>query len=207
MSEGHIRRTNSKSFAVVLDLGKQRARRCLACNARLWRDSKRNMPTRCPKCRGELRDTLERRQKYIGGFATRAEAEAALEEATGVRKTERPLSIAKEVLEHFELLIVGEGTAIHLSERANTPLCRIAEVRGTDPNKIRNMSKDLAAEVLMNPWVRGDESLPGSMFVCRLCLQVVRQSLPALYRHWVDAEPWREDHRLMRHSNFEEDQS
>lgn len=66
-----VRRRGS-TWSTTINLGVMPAQRCTACKTRFWRDRK---PKRsCPKCGGVLRDTHERRQQQLDGFATRGEA-------------------------------------------------------------------------------------------------------------------------------------
>lgn len=73
--KGHIRKRGS-SWSYIVDLGLQPCQRCTSCGRRFWLE-RRALKT-CPKCGGELQDSLERRQQEKGGFRTRKEAEAAL---------------------------------------------------------------------------------------------------------------------------------
>jgi integrase len=66
-------------YEYILELGKQPAQRCTECSKRYWVDRKRL--EKCPKCGGKLTDTEERRQKSLGGFRTKKEAQEALDKA------------------------------------------------------------------------------------------------------------------------------
>lgn len=65
------------TWSFVLDMGLCDAQRCTVCGSRSWVGGKRL--DKCPKpgCGGELRDTRERRQSGVGGFATQADAKLA----------------------------------------------------------------------------------------------------------------------------------
>lgn len=67
------------SFAIVVDLGLRPARRCLACNTRVWVEPVQG--DECPKkgCTGALGPVKEeRRQEWTSGFATKRDAQTAL---------------------------------------------------------------------------------------------------------------------------------
>ena len=74
---GHIRKRVTWEY--VVELGDWPAQRCMTCSRRFWVE--RRKKPRCPKCGGELNDTVERRQRCQAGFRTRKEAEDALAEA------------------------------------------------------------------------------------------------------------------------------
>lgn len=75
MRESIRKRGNPGSWEYILELGKQLAQRCEACNKRYWLD--RTRLARCPACGGQLSDVEERRQVTKGGFATAKEAAEA----------------------------------------------------------------------------------------------------------------------------------
>lgn len=75
----HLKNNLRKRYGkweLVLDLGPQPAQRCVSCGARHWVDPER-LPA-CPKCGGQLEETRERRQLFRSGFATKTEAQTAL---------------------------------------------------------------------------------------------------------------------------------
>jgi integrase len=77
------------SYQYCVDLGEQLAQRCTACGKRRWVDKAKL--TTC-SCGGDLTTAaLERRQKFVGGFKTRAEAKHARAEAlVKLRKGDDP---------------------------------------------------------------------------------------------------------------------
>lgn len=80
---GHVRKRVTWEY--ILELGDWPAQRCALCSRRFWVE--RRKKPRCPKCGGELKETVERRQRCQAGFRTRTEAEDALAEAiTAERK-------------------------------------------------------------------------------------------------------------------------
>ncbi len=52
------------------------AQRCPACRKRYWVE--RKPKENCPRCGGELTDTVERRRAIKGGFALEKECQAAM---------------------------------------------------------------------------------------------------------------------------------
>jgi integrase len=74
---GHIRRRGDPgSWEYIIDVGMAAAQRCSACGRRFWME--RKPKPACLKCGGQLLETEERRRKTQAGFATRKDAEAAL---------------------------------------------------------------------------------------------------------------------------------
>ncbi|MGO8684688.1 MAG: FYDLN acid domain-containing protein, partial [Thermoleophilia bacterium] len=74
---GHIRkRGDPGSYEYIVDVGMAVAQRCQSCGRRFWLE--RKPKEHCPKCGGELTDSEERRRKTQAGFATRKEAETAM---------------------------------------------------------------------------------------------------------------------------------
>ena len=74
---GHIRkRGDPGSYEYIVDVGMAVAQRCSVCGRRFWLE--RKPKEHCPNCGGELTETEERRRKTQAGFATRKEAETAL---------------------------------------------------------------------------------------------------------------------------------
>ena len=71
------KRGDPGSWEYILELGKQPAQRCTECSKRYWVD--RSRLEKCPACEGKLVDTEERRQKSLGGFRTKKEAQEALD--------------------------------------------------------------------------------------------------------------------------------
>ncbi len=74
---GHIRkRGDPGSYEYIVDVGMAVAQRCQSCGRRFWLE--RKPKEHCPNCGGALQDTEERRRKTQAGFASRKEAETAL---------------------------------------------------------------------------------------------------------------------------------
>ena len=71
---GHLRKR--RTWEYILELGPQPAQRCESCGRRHWVEGKARKT--CPACAGELKETIERRQRCQAGFATRKVAQAAL---------------------------------------------------------------------------------------------------------------------------------
>jgi integrase len=85
---GRVRKRESRkpggkaSWEFAVDLGDASAQRCAACKRVTWVE--RKPLGACPQCGGRLGGvTVERRRKFVGGFATKAAAEKALTEALG----------------------------------------------------------------------------------------------------------------------------
>ncbi len=75
--QGHIRRrAPTGSWEYILDVGRCRAQRCVACGRRIWVE--RKPKERCPSCGGALRESEERRRETKAGFASRKECQATL---------------------------------------------------------------------------------------------------------------------------------
>jgi len=111
---GHVRKRVTWEF--ILEVGDWPAQRCTGCGRRFWID-RRKRP-RCPKCAGELKDTMERRQRCRAGFRTRTEAEDALAEAITAER--KGLSAAPEKLTLAEYLEQEWLPAIASTIRATT---------------------------------------------------------------------------------------
>ncbi|MGO8685156.1 MAG: hypothetical protein ACLQUT_11340, partial [Thermoleophilia bacterium] len=74
---GHIRkRGDPGSYEYIVDVGMAVAQRCSVCGRRFWLE--RKPKEHCPSCGGELTDSEERRRKTQAGFASRKEAETAM---------------------------------------------------------------------------------------------------------------------------------
>ena len=71
---GHLRKR--RTWEYILELGPQPAQRCQSCGRRQWVEGQERKT--CPACGGELKETIERRQRCQAGFATRKVAQAAL---------------------------------------------------------------------------------------------------------------------------------
>ena len=71
---GHLRKR--RTWEYILELGPQPAQRCDRCGRRHWVEGKERKS--CPACAGELKETIERRQRCQAGFATRKVAQTAL---------------------------------------------------------------------------------------------------------------------------------
>jgi len=74
---GHVRKRGEPgSWEYIVDVGMHAAERCTACNKRFWIE--RRPKQQCPRCRGTLSETEERRREIKSGFATRKECVAAM---------------------------------------------------------------------------------------------------------------------------------
>jgi len=74
---GHARKRGEPgSWEYIVDVGMHAAERCTACNKRFWVE--RRPKQQCPRCRGTLSETEERRRETKAGFATRKECVAAM---------------------------------------------------------------------------------------------------------------------------------
>jgi len=74
---GHMRKRGEPgSWEYIVDVGMALAQRCGACGKRSWVE--RRPKESCPACGDELTETEERRRAIKGGFATRKEAQAAM---------------------------------------------------------------------------------------------------------------------------------
>jgi integrase len=94
--QGHVRSRGKASWEYIADIGMGAAERCQTCGRRFWVEQKPKGV--CPKCGGRLIETEERRRQTKAGFATRKEAQAAvnkilvaLEEKTFVAPTKLSL--------------------------------------------------------------------------------------------------------------------
>ena len=74
---GHVRkRGDPGSWEYIVDIGPAAAQRCETCRRRFWIE--RRPKESCPLCGAALRETEERRREIKAGFATRKEAQAAM---------------------------------------------------------------------------------------------------------------------------------
>jgi integrase len=74
--QGHVRKRGKDSWEYIADIGMHEAERCRECGRRFWVE--RRPREICPTCGGRLIETEERRRQTKAGFATRREAQAAL---------------------------------------------------------------------------------------------------------------------------------
>src|SRR5664279_4985554 len=74
--QGHVRSRGKGSWEYIADIGMHAAERCQSCGRRFWVE--RKPKSVCPKCGGRLIETEERRRQTKAGFATRKEAQAAV---------------------------------------------------------------------------------------------------------------------------------
>jgi integrase len=74
--QGHVRRRGRSSFEYIVDVGMAQAQRCQVCGKRFWIE--RRPKAECPRCGGRLAETEERRRQTKAGFATRKEAQVAM---------------------------------------------------------------------------------------------------------------------------------
>ncbi len=95
---GHVARKGAKYYCVV-EMGKQPAQRCGACGRRHWVDGDRLGS--CPRCRGELLDTTERRQSWRGAWTSRKEADRELTALLGQRDAGTLTAPSRATLESF----------------------------------------------------------------------------------------------------------
>lgn len=81
---GHVRK-RGKGWVYVVDLGRQSARQCEECSRRHWIEMEGSEPSECERCGGDLGQVRsERRQKWSGQYATKAEAARELRKVQGV---------------------------------------------------------------------------------------------------------------------------
>lgn len=80
MKSGHIAKKGTRWYPVV-ELRDQPAQRCGDCGRRFWRERKPHPA--CPACGGELRETRERRQRWLEGHKRREDAKFKLHEVLG----------------------------------------------------------------------------------------------------------------------------
>jgi site-specific recombinase XerC len=74
---GHTRKRGEPgSWEYIVDVGLAAAQRCQNCNKRLWIE--RRPKENCPRCRGKLVETEERRRETKAGFATQKACQAAM---------------------------------------------------------------------------------------------------------------------------------
>jgi len=74
---GHVRKRGEPgSWEYIADIGPAAAQRCETCRRRFWIE--RRPKESCPLCGAALRETEERRREIKAGFATRKEAQAAM---------------------------------------------------------------------------------------------------------------------------------
>src|SRR4051794_12429654 len=68
-----------KSWTYVVDLGERPCQRCDACgrDGVFWIEGARLEA--CPRCGGELHESRQRRREWKSGFATKREAQAAMD--------------------------------------------------------------------------------------------------------------------------------
>jgi len=74
--QGHVRSRGKGSWEYIADIGMHAAERCQNCGRRFWVERKPKGV--CPKCGGRLIETEERRRQTKAGFATRKEAQTAV---------------------------------------------------------------------------------------------------------------------------------
>ena len=74
--QGHVRSRGKGSWEYIADIGMHAAERCQKCRRRFWVERKSKGV--CPKCGGRLTETEERRRQTKAGFATRKEAQTAI---------------------------------------------------------------------------------------------------------------------------------
>lgn len=72
-------RTPDQTWSYIIDIGVQDAQRCTDCRKRYWIGAKRL--DSCPKCGGDLRDTIERRTIEKAGYALERDATFARADA------------------------------------------------------------------------------------------------------------------------------
>lgn len=79
---GHIAKKGDRYY-VVVELGRQPARRCESCGRRHWESDLRGATT-CTRCKAKLIAAGEqRRQQWQGGFRTKKEAQRVLTDTLG----------------------------------------------------------------------------------------------------------------------------
>ncbi|NLT34276.1 MAG: tyrosine-type recombinase/integrase [Gaiellales bacterium] len=96
--QGHVRKRATWEY--ILELGDWPAQRCLSCGRRVWVERRRKKV--CPACGGELKETIERRQRSQCGFRTKKEAQEAL--TTTLGEQQHGLGVIAEKLTLAEYL-------------------------------------------------------------------------------------------------------
>jgi len=120
---GHIRKRVTWEY--VVELGDWPAQRCMTCSRRFWVE--RRKKPRCPKCGGELNDTVERRQRCQAQREEGKNPRAAVE-AT-VRQVKHPFRAGKlpvRGLYRVQNLLVGAASMVNIRriacyQRRQTP--------------------------------------------------------------------------------------
>jgi integrase len=98
--QGHIRRRGKGgTYEYIIDIGVAQAQRCVACGRRFWVE--RRPLAACPRCGGALRLAEERRRQTKAGFASRKEAQAALNKVLVAVAERSYVAPSKETLEQF----------------------------------------------------------------------------------------------------------
>ena len=98
--QGHIRkRGKGGSYEYIIDVGLAQAQRCQGCGRRFWVE--RQPQAACPHCGGALRQSEERRRQTKAGFASRKEAQTALNKVLTSVAEHSYVAPSKETLEQF----------------------------------------------------------------------------------------------------------
>ncbi len=124
--QGHIRkRGKGGSYEYIIDIGEAQAQRCRGCRRRFWVE---HQPlASCPRCGGGLRLTEERRRQTKAGFASRKEAQAALNKVLAAVAERSYVAPSKETLEQF---LTGQWLpAIEATVRLTTYRSYVQHVR------------------------------------------------------------------------------
>jgi integrase len=96
----------SGSWSYRLDIGNEPARRCEACleakrrPSRWWADNVHQLDV-CPTCGGELVDIVARRERVVAGFATKRDAQAALNAELTRQRGETNVAPSKLTVRQF----------------------------------------------------------------------------------------------------------
>jgi integrase len=102
MSASIVKRGNGR-YAVVVEEGRQPARRCVECRTRVWTAD--HDGDACPKCGGVLGEVAqERRQRWHGPYKRRKDAEAAASEldvaqASGTYRAPTKLTVREYIVD------------------------------------------------------------------------------------------------------------
>lgn len=111
MSSGFVAKKGRRWYPVI-ELGEQPATRCVECKRRAWVEAER--PERC-ECGGEVRETIERRQKWHPGHDRKREASDELTRILGQLREGVYVEPSRQTLAgYFDRWI--DGAAVNLRD-------------------------------------------------------------------------------------------